>query len=182
MRDERCARLFERLVTAAFEGRDEDHVGRNAHHHLGVEVALDADLTRAAVLQLGVDLRVEEVACAGQTGHEVAAVEGDEVGELERSHADHLADGYLDPLVALRRPEVTATRHKGIVVGTLRHLSLFVLLLRVLDINQPHAALRSQAETLGIARLESFGTFRIGRVRLARSVLFLLSAATCHHQ
>ena len=83
IRHERDIHLFQHVVAAPFEGRDEDEVGIDAHDDLVIEVALDADLGGLARLDLSVDFLVEEMPCAGDTDDPLRLIELDEAGELQ---------------------------------------------------------------------------------------------------
>lgn len=83
IRHERDIHLFQHVVAAPFEGRDEDEVGIDAHDDLVIEVALDADLGGLARLDLVVDLLVEEMPCAGDADDPLRLIELDEAGELQ---------------------------------------------------------------------------------------------------
>ena len=127
-------RVAQGVVAAALEGGDENDIGLHAHHHLGVEIAFDTYLHRAALSQLAVHGGVEEIARAGDARHERTGIQSNEVGELERGHADNAANGRLYRGIVLGNAgRMRAAGHKGKVIARCFGV------LRVVHIQQAHA-------------------------------------------
>ena len=95
MRNEGHSRFLDGIVTATFEGRDEDHLWIGGQDQLGVEIAFHAYLHDAPVCHTLVDVFVEEVLGAGDAFYHIQRAQCREVGELQHGHHQGALHGHF---------------------------------------------------------------------------------------
>ena len=147
MRDQRDADILQGLVSASFEGRDKDQVGVHAHDHLVVEIPFYADLGGLSAPEAFVHLFVEQMPGTGHPYDLVQFAQLDEIGQLQRGHADNTSDRRFDH--GMRFGDAGGFRpssDKRIME------SRAFLILRVPDIQQDISVPIGQFETTGILR------------------------------